>query len=39
MSLSFGDKNNYRKCAVRLAVTARVKVFQVPEIAEKPCGH
>ena len=23
MSLSLGDKNNYRKCAVRLAVTAR----------------
>jgi len=23
MSLSFGDKNNYRKCAVRLAVTAQ----------------
>lgn len=39
MSLSFGDKKQLQEMRRQASRHSAVKVFQVPEIAEKPCGH
>jgi len=39
MSLSLGDKKQLQEMRRQASRHGAVKIFQAPEIAEKPCGH